>query len=92
MASNDSSNLHVSALTDLTGRVALVTGGGTGMCVFIKLSNFNGNNYHDIRGLMIAKGLASNGAIVYIGGRRVDVLGEASNLRFGQENEKRIIA
>jgi NAD(P)-dependent dehydrogenase (short-subunit alcohol dehydrogenase family) len=43
-------------LYDLSGRIALVTGGGTGV------------------GLMIARALASNGAKVYITGRRTDVL------------------
>ncbi|KAJ3867729.1 hypothetical protein EV359DRAFT_61240 [Lentinula novae-zelandiae] len=44
------------ALFDLTGRIAMVTGGGTGI------------------GYMIARGLAANGAKVYITGRRADVL------------------
>ncbi|OJA17167.1 hypothetical protein AZE42_00247 [Rhizopogon vesiculosus] len=43
-------------LYDLTGLIALVTGGGTGI------------------GLMIARGLAANGAKVYITGRRKEVL------------------
>ncbi|KAL1735485.1 hypothetical protein EV714DRAFT_243544 [Schizophyllum commune] len=50
------SNMQASALFDLTDRVALVTGGGTGT------------------GLMIAQGLAANGAKVYITGRREHVL------------------
>ncbi|KAI0040776.1 short-chain dehydrogenase [Auriscalpium vulgare] len=48
--------LKTENLFSLSGRVALVTGGGTGI------------------GLMIAGGLAANGAKVYIAGRRVDVL------------------
>ncbi|EPQ51024.1 NAD P-binding protein [Gloeophyllum trabeum ATCC 11539] len=50
------SSLKLEKLYDLTGRVALVTGGGTGI------------------GLMIAQGLAANGAKVYITGRRKEVL------------------
>ncbi|KAL1753738.1 hypothetical protein FB107DRAFT_217146 [Schizophyllum commune] len=50
------SDLRASALFDMTDRIALVTGGGTGI------------------GLMIAQGLAANGAKVYIGGRREDVV------------------
>jgi hypothetical protein len=45
-----------SNLFNLHGRIALVSGGGTGI------------------GLMIARGLAANGAKVYIGGRRKEVL------------------
>lgn len=49
-------DLHTSTIFDLRGRVALISGGGTGI------------------GLMIAGGLAANGAKVYIGSRRKDVL------------------
>ncbi|KLO17956.1 short-chain dehydrogenase [Schizopora paradoxa] len=62
--------LKFDELTDLSGRVALVTGGGTGI------------------GLMIAKGLASNGAKVYVAGRRSEVLLQASELLF--DGQKRI--
>jgi NAD(P)-dependent dehydrogenase (short-subunit alcohol dehydrogenase family) len=50
------SELQNSNIFNLHGRVALVTGGGSGI------------------GLMIARGLAANGAKVYVGGRRKDVL------------------
>jgi len=54
-------NLSSKAMYGLAGRVALVTGGGTGI------------------GLMIAQGLATNGAKVYISGRRRDVLDKAAS-------------
>jgi len=54
-------HLQRNALYDVTGQVALVTGGGTGI------------------GLMISQGLATNGAKVYVGGRRKDVVEEAAN-------------
>lgn len=50
------SSYSLQSLYDLSGFVALVTGGGSGI------------------GLMIARGLAANGAKVYIAGRRKDVL------------------
>ena len=50
------SDLKTSTIFDLRGRIALVSGGGTGI------------------GLMIAEGLAENGARVYIAGRRKEVL------------------
>jgi len=58
---------HLQNLYDLTGLIALVTGGGTGI------------------GLMIAHGLAANGAKVYITGRREDVLQKVAD-SFGKED------
>ncbi|KAI0286149.1 short-chain dehydrogenase [Russula brevipes] len=54
-------NLQTSTIFDLRGRIALVSGGGTGI------------------GLMIARGLAANGATVYIGGRRKEVLDKVAD-------------
>lgn len=62
------SSMNLEKLYDLKGRVALVTGGGTGI------------------GWMIARGLASNGAKVYITGRRKEVL-EASAVSFAEGNQ-----
>ncbi|KAK0506726.1 hypothetical protein EDD18DRAFT_1124858 [Armillaria luteobubalina] len=53
-------DLNMTAVMSLSGRVALVTGGGTGI------------------GFAIAKTFASNGAKVYITGRRSDVLEKAA--------------
>ena len=58
---SSASDLQNSTLFDLRGRIALVSGGGTGI------------------GLMIAEGLAANGAKVYIGGRRKDVLDKVAD-------------
>jgi len=52
--------MSAQSLFDVSGYVALVTGGGTGI------------------GSHIAEGLASNGAIVYIAGRRLDVVASAA--------------
>ncbi|KAH7882023.1 hypothetical protein F5I97DRAFT_1911223 [Phlebopus sp. FC_14] len=56
-----SSPFALDKLYDLSGLVALVTGGGTGI------------------GFMIARGLATNGARVYITGRRLQVLQKVSD-------------
>ncbi|GJJ14417.1 hypothetical protein Clacol_008681 [Clathrus columnatus] len=67
------SHLKTNVLFDISGFVAVVTGGGTGI------------------GLMIAKGLASNGARVYITGRRKEVLDKAAKLADQQEYSGSII-
>ncbi|VDB84645.1 unnamed protein product [Peniophora sp. CBMAI 1063] len=59
-------NLTSNKIFDLTGRVALVTGGGSGI------------------GLMIAGGLAANGAKVYIASRRLELLEKVA----GEWNQK----
>ncbi|WPH00095.1 Hypothetical protein R9X50_00291800 [Acrodontium crateriforme] len=56
------STLNIAKLYDVTGLVAVVTGGGTGI------------------GLMIARALENNGAVVYITGRRMEKLQEAVKL------------
>ncbi|KAG8716430.1 Splicing factor [Ceratobasidium sp. 394] len=54
-------HLLANTVYNVSGRIALVTGGGTGI------------------GLMIAKALAANGAKVYIGSRRGEVVEETSD-------------
>jgi NADP-dependent 3-hydroxy acid dehydrogenase YdfG len=54
------SNFCRTDLTDVSGLVAVVTGGGTGL------------------GLIIARALETNGAKVYITGRREEKLQEAA--------------
>ncbi|CBQ68729.1 related to NAD(P)H-dependent oxidoreductase [Sporisorium reilianum SRZ2] len=66
--------LSASTLFDLTGKVALVTGGGTGL------------------GLTAALALASNGATVYISGRRKERLDEAVEVYGGSVGGGRLIA
>ena len=58
---SSAADLQTPTIFDLRGRVALVSGGGTGI------------------GLMIAEGLAANGAKVYIGGRRKEVLDKVAD-------------
>jgi NAD(P)-dependent dehydrogenase (short-subunit alcohol dehydrogenase family) len=53
-------SLALKNVFNLSGRVALVTGGGSGI------------------GLMIASGLAANGAKVYIASRRLELLEKVS--------------
>lgn len=65
---SSASALKLNKIYDLNGRVALVTGGGTGI------------------GLMIAQGLAANGAKVYITGRRKNVLETVAAETSGLEN------
>lgn len=67
-------SLHASQLFDLTGKVALVTGGGTGI------------------GLTAALALASNGATVYISGRRKDKLDDAVNHYSSSVGKGKLIA
>ncbi|GAC98223.1 short chain dehydrogenase/reductase [Pseudozyma hubeiensis SY62] len=68
------SSLSASKLFDLTGKVALVTGGGTGL------------------GLTAALALASNGATVYISGRRKEKLDEAVSEYSNQVGSGKLIA
>ncbi|SPO27987.1 related to NAD(P)H-dependent oxidoreductase [Ustilago trichophora] len=67
-------SLAASTLFDLTGKIALVTGGGTGL------------------GLTAALALASNGATVYISGRRKDKLDDAVKEYAGTVGAGKLIA
>ncbi|EEB88011.1 hypothetical protein MPER_14406, partial [Moniliophthora perniciosa FA553] len=73
MSSSSNSMLKAANWTNLEGKIALVTGGGTGL----------DSDRHARRGLMMARGFAANGAKVYITGRREDVLKEAAEQNKG---------
>lgn len=81
-ADNDSAELGPSALSDLTGKIALVTGGGTGMYVWARSLTGSNTYIFLVSGLMIARGFARNGAKVYISGRRLEALKQASEQQF----------
>ena len=68
-----SSSMNLDNLFGLKGRIALVTGGGTGI------------------GWMIARGLAANGAKVYISGRRKEVLQKAADSFLQQQQQGTIV-
>ena len=65
-----------SNIANMQGLVALITGGGSGMSVSIKMRNDDTQLCRS--GLMIAKGYSANGAKVYITGRHLDVLEKAA--------------
>jgi NAD(P)-dependent dehydrogenase (short-subunit alcohol dehydrogenase family) len=67
-------SLRMDTLGSLQGRIALVTGAGTGMYVGVYQMDLTVLNCYYARGLMIAKGFAANGAKVYVAGRRIDIL------------------
>lgn len=69
-----SPTLAASSLFNLTGKTALVTGGGTGL------------------GLTAALALASNGATVYISGRRKEKLDEAVSEYSSQVGSGKLVA
>ena len=64
-------NYNRTDLTDVSGLVAVVTGGGTGL------------------GLIIARTLEANGAKVYITGRRLEKLQEATKLAVSRRGRYR---
>ena len=68
-------------LFDVKGKVAVVTGGGTGASpksICVKPPAYMRSINSGI-GLMIATALESNGAVVYIIGRRLEVLQKAAS-------------
>jgi NAD(P)-dependent dehydrogenase (short-subunit alcohol dehydrogenase family) len=70
-------DLDSASLFNVKGLVAVITGGGTGTEAYI-VTAYPANGYTGI-GLMMAQALEANGAIVYILGRRQDVLKKAAS-------------
>lgn len=71
------SSTDPAALFSVTGLVTVITGGGTGTYTAC-LTTSNKTDRPVGIGLMLAQALESNGAIVYILGRRQDVLEKAA--------------
>ncbi|KAH0593056.1 hypothetical protein MHUMG1_09303 [Metarhizium humberi] len=73
MAQTDTASIEVKALFDLSGLVAVITGGGSA------IEDPAYDDYHAGIGRMITRALAANGAHkVYILGRRMNILEEAA--------------
>jgi NAD(P)-dependent dehydrogenase (short-subunit alcohol dehydrogenase family) len=69
-------DLDPGTLFDVKGLVTVITGGGTGTSLYVPRMVY-ANHVVGI-GLMLAQALEANGAIVYILGRRLEVLEEAA--------------
>ena len=78
------SSFQVNNLFSVEGKVAVVTGGDTGMRYYLSRSVEvvwlirHADDFYEGIGLMIATVLENNGAIVYILGRRLEVLEKAA--------------